>query len=99
MACVAHRLKIAVILVACFSLVECTGSLDSGATGPDSGRVPSALGAAKERLTASDWKVIGTGDFNWVRLFCDDPISTRKRLDLLVHARDAKHFLPQSTAA
>ncbi len=65
MACIAHRLEIAAVLVACAALVECTGSLDSGTTGLDSGRVPPALGAAKERLTASDWKVIGTGDFNF----------------------------------
>ncbi|MFS8066718.1 MAG: hypothetical protein ACMG6S_10135 [Byssovorax sp.] len=58
-------LEIAGVLAASSALVACTGDLASGASGPAPGPAPPSLGVAKERLTISDWRVSGDGDFNF----------------------------------
>jgi hypothetical protein len=59
-----NLLEIAGVLAASSALVACTGDMDGGASGPAPGPAPPSLGVAKERLTSSDWRISGDGDFN-----------------------------------
>ncbi|MEO5729439.1 MAG: VCBS repeat-containing protein [Byssovorax sp.] len=65
MCSLSNLLEIAGVLAAGSALVACTGDMDGGAGGPAPGPAPPSLGVAKERLTTSDWRISGDGDFNF----------------------------------
>jgi hypothetical protein len=64
----ANLLELVGVLAASSALVACTGDIGGGPDGAAPGPAPPSLGAAKERLNGSGWKILRSGDFNFDRM-------------------------------